>query len=228
VTGDEVWSAWPRQPEATLPPRRPHDRLAVASVVLSSLWLWWVGSLVGIVLGLVALIRHRSRPDPRASLRWASAGIALGVLGVATFSLSFGPPIMTSLRHHFEDSAAQASLGDLQQALRKQRPTVAAGYPTSSASVSPWTIVGGTAVEIVGPGTASTGFKKVSVEVWNVSSPSPTGDGDTLYAAVLSGSSVCFYLKDDATPSYSEGTSSRAAPCSADAARSITTWGSDR
>jgi hypothetical protein len=221
---DTSWNG--RQSDDTSSPRRPKDRLAVASVVLSSLWLWWIGSVMGLVLGLVALVRHGSRPDPRASLRWATTGIGLGLLGLATFAVTFGPPITTHLRRHFEDSAAQSSIADLLQVLRDEDPTGSTGYPTAAATTSRWTVPGGSAVEIVGPGTASTGFKKVSVEVWNLSVPSVPGLGGTVYAAVLSGSGACFFLKENASPSYTETEPTLAAPCAADTARDITTWAS--
>jgi hypothetical protein len=145
---------------------------------------------------------------------------------VTIFGLSFGPPITRSLRHHFEDSAARSSLADVEQVLRQERSTGSGGYPTSSGTAPRWTLPGGSAVEIVGPGTASTGFKMVSAEVWNLSSHSAPGQGGTVYAAVLSGSEVCFFLKDEDSPSYFESAPSLAGPCSADTARSITSWGS--
>ena len=56
--------------------RRGWSGLAVASVAFAALWLFGLGSLVAIVLGLVA--RRRS-PEDRTL---AHVGIGLGVFGV--------------------------------------------------------------------------------------------------------------------------------------------------
>jgi hypothetical protein len=59
--------------------RRRRDPLAVASLVLAILWLFGLGSLAAIALGLAA--RRRAPPTERTTL--ALAGIGLGALGLA-------------------------------------------------------------------------------------------------------------------------------------------------
>ena len=59
--------------------RRRRDPLAVASLVLAILWLFGLGSLAAIALGLAA--RRRATDTEGTTL--ALAGVALGVVGLA-------------------------------------------------------------------------------------------------------------------------------------------------
>ena len=54
--------------------------LAITSLVLGILWLFWVGSLVGLILGLVALKQIKSRNQRGRGI--AIAGVVLGMLGL--------------------------------------------------------------------------------------------------------------------------------------------------
>src|SRR6476620_4673279 len=56
------------------------NRLAVASLVLSSLWLFALGSLFGLIVGVVAV--RRIDPSVEKGHGFAMAGIILGALGV--------------------------------------------------------------------------------------------------------------------------------------------------
>jgi hypothetical protein len=57
--------------------------LAIASLVLGILWLFWLGSLVGLILGLVALKQIKSRNQGGRGI--AIAGVVLGILGLVLF-----------------------------------------------------------------------------------------------------------------------------------------------
>ena len=204
--------------------RWPRDRLAVASVILASLWLWWVGSVAGLVLGIVALARARTRPEPMISRRWARTGIVLGLIGVITFSTFVAPPLITTLRHRFEDDAARATLTDFVTTLRKEDNSHPGGFPTSLGAKDSWLLPGSSDIVVVGPGSESRDFKKVSAEVWNLwLDPSPD-HGVTVYAAVLSGTGSCFYLRQNHNVAY-EIEPFGAGTCTADDARSNSNWG---
>jgi hypothetical protein len=69
---------WPAGPYAGLPPRATNG-LAVASLVLGILWVYWVGSLLALVFGYVALIQIRERNQGGHGL--AVAGVVLGWIG---------------------------------------------------------------------------------------------------------------------------------------------------
>ncbi|GAA4836337.1 hypothetical protein GCM10023221_11830 [Luteimicrobium xylanilyticum] len=72
------------------PVQAPMSGLAIASFVLSLVWLWGVGSVVALVLGLVALRQikrtgQRGRGFAIAGVAIAGATIVLLVLAVALF-----------------------------------------------------------------------------------------------------------------------------------------------
>jgi hypothetical protein len=69
------------------PPTRATNGLAVASLVLGVLWLWWLGSVLAVVLGHTALAQIRSRGENGRGM--AIAGLTLGYVGLAVGILSF-------------------------------------------------------------------------------------------------------------------------------------------
>lgn len=66
----------------TAPPGPRSNGLAIASLVLGILWVWWLGSILALVFGYVALGQiKRSHEGGRGM---AIAGIVLGWVGVGT------------------------------------------------------------------------------------------------------------------------------------------------
>lgn len=63
----------------------PTDPFAVVSLIFGILWIFWVGSLVAVICGHIALHRMGQRPMQGQGL--AYAGITLGYIGVGTFML---------------------------------------------------------------------------------------------------------------------------------------------
>jgi hypothetical protein len=59
--------------------------MAVASLVLGILWLYWVGSLMALIFGYVARQQIAERGESGGGL--ALAGIVLGWIGVGTLAL---------------------------------------------------------------------------------------------------------------------------------------------
>jgi hypothetical protein len=68
----------PQPPASGFVPVARTNGLAIASLVLGILWLFWLGSVVGLVLGLVALKQIRTRNQGGRGI--AIAGIVLSVL----------------------------------------------------------------------------------------------------------------------------------------------------
>ena len=60
----------------------PTNGLAIASLVVGCLWIWWIGSLLAVVFGHVALNQIARRGQSGRGM--AIAGLALGYLGLAT------------------------------------------------------------------------------------------------------------------------------------------------
>jgi uncharacterized protein DUF4190 len=62
------------------PPQQRTNGLAIASMVLGILWLYWVGSILALVFGYVARRQIRERGESGGGM--ATAGIVLGWIGV--------------------------------------------------------------------------------------------------------------------------------------------------
>ena len=63
------------------PAYRPTNGMAVASLVLGILWLYWIGSILALVFGYIARQQIRERGEGGDGM--AVAGIVLGWIGVA-------------------------------------------------------------------------------------------------------------------------------------------------
>jgi hypothetical protein len=66
--------------------------MAVASMVLGIVWIWWIGSILALVFGYVAKRQIAERNEAGDGM--ATAGIVLGWIGVGTFILFFIFPFM--------------------------------------------------------------------------------------------------------------------------------------
>ncbi|TFV54438.1 DUF4190 domain-containing protein [Geodermatophilus sp. DF01-2] len=77
-------SGWPGtsgQPYGwAYPPPQRTNGLAIASMVLGILWLYWIGSILALVFGYVAKKQIRERGETGGGM--ATAGIVLGWVGV--------------------------------------------------------------------------------------------------------------------------------------------------
>lgn len=65
--------------------QRSTNGLAIASMVLGILWLFWVGSVLALIFGYVAHKQIKERNQAGDGM--AIAGIVLGWIGVATLIL---------------------------------------------------------------------------------------------------------------------------------------------
>ncbi|MGY1683586.1 DUF4190 domain-containing protein [Geodermatophilus sp. SYSU D01176] len=62
------------------PPPQRTNGMAIASMVLGILWLYWIGSILALVFGYVAKQQIRERGETGGGM--ATAGIVLGWVGV--------------------------------------------------------------------------------------------------------------------------------------------------
>ncbi len=75
--------AWPEDPSGRpLPRRTGTNMLAVASLVLSILWVLGLGSIVAVVLGYIAMRQIEESRGAQEGMGLATAGVVLGVVGV--------------------------------------------------------------------------------------------------------------------------------------------------
>jgi hypothetical protein len=82
--------------QQSLPPAAPAyvppvpvatNGLAVASLVLGIVWIFWLGSLLALIFGYVAKGQVNESEGTQSGKGLAIAGIALGWVGVGTFCL---------------------------------------------------------------------------------------------------------------------------------------------
>jgi len=74
------------RPEFTIKPPARWSGLATASMVLGVLWLFWLGSVLAVIFGHIALARTARNPDVGGH-SMAVVGVILGWLGIATLAL---------------------------------------------------------------------------------------------------------------------------------------------
>jgi len=75
-------------PATASPPYVRTNGLAIASMVLGILWLYWIGSILALILGYLALREIRQTPGTFEGKGMATAGVILGWVGVATLLLA--------------------------------------------------------------------------------------------------------------------------------------------
>src|SRR5680860_209221 len=65
----------------------PTNGLAIASLVLGILWLWWIGSILALIFGYVSRNQISDTNGRQGGAGIAVAGIVLGWIGVGTLCL---------------------------------------------------------------------------------------------------------------------------------------------
>ena len=76
--------ATPAPPAA---PLRTTNGLAVASLVLGILWIWWLGSILAVIFGHVAKSQMSQPDNDQAGAGMATAGLILGYIGLGFLAL---------------------------------------------------------------------------------------------------------------------------------------------
>ena len=95
--GAVAWAGPPPRPDRTV----PVSGAAVASLVLSILWIGGVGSLAAIGLGIAAKVRIGRAPDKHRGNGLATAGIVIGVVGIvgAVLAALLAVAVVHSVNH---------------------------------------------------------------------------------------------------------------------------------
>jgi hypothetical protein len=94
------WSPYPSQGT---------NGFAIAALVLGILWIWWIGAILAIVFGIVALRQLKQRPQGGRGL--AIAGIVIGAveLTVVPIIIAVVFAIGTSVKGDFHDTCVAFS-----------------------------------------------------------------------------------------------------------------------
>jgi hypothetical protein len=84
---------WPTAPAPTWHPQsapghaRSTNGLAIAALVLGIVWIWWIGSILAVIFGHVALSQIDRSHGTQGGRGLAIAGLVLGWIGVGTLAL---------------------------------------------------------------------------------------------------------------------------------------------
>jgi hypothetical protein len=166
------------------------DKLAIAALVLTSTWLFWFGTFLGIVFALINLIRGRGRPNRSESLMWAGCAFVMGAIGVLTFAAIVIPKIHQASVAS-EDRQAKASLVHVAHIFRESKDAGESIFPVGSGR--PWRVGGNSGITVVGSQVVSKKDDAVSAEVWNITKTSRGHSfGSELFLADRSASGRCF------------------------------------
>ena len=81
---------------AALPAQRARKTsgMAIASLVLGILWIYWLGSILALVFGYIAKKEIRDSNEPVEGNGLAMAGIVLGWVGIGTLTVVIGLVIL--------------------------------------------------------------------------------------------------------------------------------------
>ena len=85
VAGPPAYYYPPPQQNLAYPTKS--NGFAVASLVLGITWIWWIGSVLAVVFGHVALSQISKSQGRESGQGLAVAGLVLGYMGVATLAL---------------------------------------------------------------------------------------------------------------------------------------------
>jgi hypothetical protein len=80
-------SGYAPAPALTMQPPRQTSGMAIASLVLGILWIYWIGSILALIFGYVAKGEIRRSTQKIEGNGLATAGIVLGWVGVGTLVL---------------------------------------------------------------------------------------------------------------------------------------------
>jgi hypothetical protein len=79
---------YPQQPVYVV--QSTTNGMAIASMILGILWLWWLGSILALIFGYMGKSQIDRSGGQQSGRGMAIAGIVLGWIGVGTFVLFIG------------------------------------------------------------------------------------------------------------------------------------------
>ncbi|MGI9621396.1 MAG: DUF4190 domain-containing protein [Acidimicrobiales bacterium] len=83
-------AAWTDQTAPIAPERQPAsgtNGLAIASLVLGIVWVYWIGSILAVIFGHVAKRQLKQPGNSQGGSGLATAGLVLGYVGIATLAV---------------------------------------------------------------------------------------------------------------------------------------------
>ena len=121
-----VYVAYPVVPRQ---PARRTSGMAIASLVLGVLWMYWLGSILALVFGYLAKREIHESRDQLDGSGLATAGIVLGWIGIGTLTFMIGILLLGFLSQQGEkkrqdnrNSQHAALLSPQRERVRETRP----------------------------------------------------------------------------------------------------------
>ena len=78
------------RPQQPAPQQTKVNGFSIAALVLGIVWIYWIGSLLAVIFGHVALSQIKKADGRQTGRGMAIAGLVLGYIGIATFVVFFG------------------------------------------------------------------------------------------------------------------------------------------
>jgi len=111
---------------------RKTSGMAIASLVLGILWIYWLGSILALVFGYIAKREIRESREPIEGNGLATAGIVLGWVGIGTLSLMILLIIIGTMFNEEKKSSGNATSQVTQPSPLRERapePQLARYFP---------------------------------------------------------------------------------------------------
>lgn len=86
--------------------------MAIASLVLGVLWIYWIGSILALIFGYLAKKEIRESSDQLEGKGLATAGIVLGWVGVGTLVLMIGFIVLAVIMDKGENKPVRGSTSE--------------------------------------------------------------------------------------------------------------------
>lgn len=93
-------------------PLRTTSGMAIASLVMGILWMYWLGSILALILGYVARREIKRDPERIEGQGLALAGIILGWIGIGTLALTLIIIAFAALSEREEKKQNQRSVSE--------------------------------------------------------------------------------------------------------------------
>ena len=110
--------AFAQSPTVPAQRARKTSGMAIASLVLGILWIYWLGSILALVFGYIAKREIRDSNEPIEGNGLATAGIVLGWVGVGTLTVMIGLIVLAAV---FEQQEKKSS-GKARSQVTKPNP----------------------------------------------------------------------------------------------------------
>jgi hypothetical protein len=101
--------AYAQSPLFPQPRARKTNGMAIASLVLGILWIYWLGSILALVFGYIAKREIRESNEPIEGSGLATAGIVLGWVGIGTLTIIIGVIALAAMFEKAERKPSSSS-----------------------------------------------------------------------------------------------------------------------